>query len=71
MYGLEHSNGGLITFAGGVPLINKAGQFIGAIGVSGGPVLQVGDSMLGCQNTVTVLNVQDLVVAKAAAMTYV
>ena len=38
MYGLEHSNGGLITFPGGVPLKSGAGEFIGSIGVSGGSV---------------------------------
>jgi len=38
VYGLEHSNGGLITFPGGVPLKNRSGDFIGAIGVSGGTV---------------------------------
>ena len=35
LYGIEVSNGGLITFAGGVPIRNKAGEVIGAIGVSG------------------------------------
>lgn len=35
-FNLEHSNGGLITFAGGVVLKNTAGMVIGAIGVSGG-----------------------------------
>ena len=67
LYGLEHSNGGLITFPGGVPLRwlirqkscqssakdyisrNKAGEFIGSVGVSGGTVED------------------DLAVAKAAA----
>jgi len=38
VYGLEHSNGGLITFPGGVPLKNRSGDFIGSIGVSGGTV---------------------------------
>ena len=38
VYGLEHSNGGLITFPGGVPLRNSSGVFIGSIGVSGGTV---------------------------------
>merc|ERR1711915_619252 len=38
VYGLEHSNGGLITFPGGVPLKNRSGYFIGSIGVSGGTV---------------------------------
>jgi uncharacterized protein GlcG (DUF336 family) len=32
---IEHSNGGLITFPGGVPIRNGEGQIIGAIGVSG------------------------------------
>lgn len=37
-YGIEHSNGGLITFPGGVPFKNAAGETIGAIGVSGSSV---------------------------------
>jgi uncharacterized protein GlcG (DUF336 family) len=35
LFGIEHSNGGLITFPGGVPLRDKSGAIIGAIGVSG------------------------------------
>lgn len=35
-FNLEHSNGGLITFAGGVVIKNSAGIVIGAVGVSGG-----------------------------------
>jgi uncharacterized protein GlcG (DUF336 family) len=38
--GLERSNGGLATFAGGVPLVAPDGTVIGAVGVSGGAVLQ-------------------------------
>ncbi len=38
LYNIEHSNGGLITFPGGVPVINMAGEIIGAIGVSGSSV---------------------------------
>lgn len=38
LYGIEHSNGGLITFAGGVPIKNAQGTVIGAIGVSGSTV---------------------------------
>lgn len=34
--GLERSNGGLMTFPGGVPLHNADGRLLGAIGVSGG-----------------------------------
>jgi len=38
LYNIEHSNGGLITFPGGIPLKNTAGEVIGAIGVSGDTV---------------------------------
>ena len=38
LYNIEHSNGGLITFPGGIPLKNKNGDVIGAIGVSGSSV---------------------------------
>ena len=37
LYGIEHSNGGLITFPGGVPL-KQGDEVIGAIGVSGSTV---------------------------------
>src|ERR1700742_843058 len=39
LYGIEHSNGGLISFPGGV-LLKHGGIIIGAIGVSGGTVEQ-------------------------------
>lgn len=38
LYNIEHSNGGLITFPGGVVVKNSAGEIIGAIGVSGSTV---------------------------------
>lgn len=38
LYNIEHSNGGLITFSGGVPIKSAAGAVIGAIGVSGSTV---------------------------------
>jgi uncharacterized protein GlcG (DUF336 family) len=38
LYNIEHSNGGLITFPGGIPIKNAAGDVIGAIGVSGSSV---------------------------------
>lgn len=38
LYNIEHSNDGLITFPGGVPLKNSAGAIIGGIGVSGSTV---------------------------------
>jgi uncharacterized protein GlcG (DUF336 family) len=38
LYNIEHSNGGLITFPGGVPVRNSQGAVIGAIGVSGSVV---------------------------------
>ena len=40
IYGIEHSNDGLITFGGGLPLTDEAGNVIGAVGVSGGMVDQ-------------------------------
>jgi uncharacterized protein GlcG (DUF336 family) len=38
LYGIEHSNNGLITFPGGVPIVDENGVLIGAIGVSGSSV---------------------------------
>ena len=38
LYNIEHSNGGLITFPGGVPLTNADGTIIGAVGASGSTV---------------------------------
>ena len=38
LYNIEHSNGGLITFYGGVPIKSPNGEIIGAIGVSGSTV---------------------------------
>ncbi|MEO8770119.1 MAG: heme-binding protein [Ferruginibacter sp.] len=38
LFNIEHSNGGLITFPGGVIIKNAAGEIIGAIGVSGSSV---------------------------------
>jgi uncharacterized protein GlcG (DUF336 family) len=38
LYGIEFSNDGLITFGGGIPLEDSAGNIIGAIGVSGSTV---------------------------------
>src|SRR5580700_1675523 len=38
LFGIEHSNGGLITFPGGVPLKDAKGSVVGAIGVSGSSV---------------------------------
>ena len=37
-YGIEHSNEGLITFPGGLPIVNREGILIGGIGVSGSSV---------------------------------
>jgi uncharacterized protein GlcG (DUF336 family) len=40
LYNIEHSNGGLISFPGGVLLKDGSGKIVGAIGVSGGSVEQ-------------------------------
>ena len=39
-FGLEQTNGGLIVFAGGIPIRDADGTVIGAVGVSGGAVEQ-------------------------------
>lgn len=38
LFNIEVSNQGLITFPGGVPITNKEGVIIGAVGVSGSSV---------------------------------
>lgn len=38
LYNIEVSNGGLITFPGGLPITDAEGKVIGAIGVSGNTV---------------------------------
>ena len=38
LFNIEHSNGGLITFPGGIPIKNSNNEIIGAIGVSGSSV---------------------------------
>ena len=38
LYNIEHSNGGLISFPGGLPINGAGGALIGGIGVSGSTV---------------------------------
>ncbi len=38
LFNIEHSNQGLITFPGGIPIRNGNGDIIGAVGVSGDTV---------------------------------
>ncbi|MCJ8159107.1 heme-binding protein [Sphingomonas sp. LaA6.9] len=38
--GFDRTNGGLIVFAGGIPVHDADGRLIGAVGVSGGAVAQ-------------------------------
>jgi uncharacterized protein GlcG (DUF336 family) len=38
LYNIEHSNQGLVTFPGGIPVKDSGGTVIGAIGVSGSTV---------------------------------
>ena len=40
IYQIEHSNDGLMTFPGGVPIRDQQGLIIGAIGISGGSIKQ-------------------------------
>ena len=37
---LEHSNGGLAPFAGGISVHGRGGELLGAVGISGGAVPQ-------------------------------
>lgn len=39
LYGVENTNGGLVVFGGGFPIV-KDGKIIGGVGVSGGSVEQ-------------------------------
>ena len=53
LFGIEHSNDGLITFPGGLPIVDEDGVLVGAIGVSGSSVendhavAAAGDEVLG------------------------
>jgi uncharacterized protein GlcG (DUF336 family) len=38
LFNIEHSNGGLITFPGGIPLTTPDGVILGGVGVSGSSV---------------------------------
>lgn len=38
--GLDRTNGGLVVFAGGIPIRDADGTLLGAVGVSGGAVAQ-------------------------------
>lgn len=38
LFNIEHSNDGLISFPGGIPIESEKGEVIGAIGVSGSTV---------------------------------
>jgi uncharacterized protein GlcG (DUF336 family) len=40
VYGIEHSNAGLVTFGGGLPITDREGNVIAGVGVSGGSVEQ-------------------------------
>jgi len=49
LFGIEHSNGGLISFPGGIVLKDTSGKIVGAIGVSGGSVDQDHEVALAAQ----------------------
>jgi uncharacterized protein GlcG (DUF336 family) len=57
LYGIEHSNDGLITFPGGLPIVDHEGVLIGAIGVSGS---SVENDHLVAEAGVKVIGVSDL-----------
>ncbi|PSJ43473.1 GlcG/HbpS family heme-binding protein [Allosphingosinicella deserti] len=49
--GLDATNGGLVVFAGGMPLLSPGGSMIGAVGVSGGSVAQDAQVAAAAANT--------------------
>ncbi|KGS08686.1 MULTISPECIES: GlcG/HbpS family heme-binding protein [Burkholderia] len=54
---IEHSNGGLVTFGGGLPLLDANGSCVGAVGVSGGTVDDDGAIAQACVDAfATLLN---------------
>lgn len=40
LWAIQETNGGLVVFGGGQPIIDHNGYFIGAVGISGGTVQQ-------------------------------
>ncbi|WP_346761215.1 GlcG/HbpS family heme-binding protein [Agaribacillus aureus] len=52
IYNIEHSNDGLITFPGGMPIKDKKGIIIGAIGISGGTIEQDHDIATGAAESI-------------------
>lgn len=50
--GLEQTNGGLVVFAGGIPIRDADGRRVGAVGVSGGSVAQDREVALAALNAV-------------------
>lgn len=54
IYNIEHSNDGLVTFPGGIPIKNSDGKIIGAIGVSGGTIEQ--DQVIAIAGVESILN---------------
>ncbi|ACK50723.1 protein of unknown function DUF336 [Methylocella silvestris BL2] len=57
LFGIEHSNDGLITFPGGLPIVDEEGVLVGAIGVSGS---SVENDNIVAQAGVAVLGVSEL-----------
>jgi uncharacterized protein GlcG (DUF336 family) len=57
LFGIEHSNHGLITFPGGLPIVDEEGVLVGAIGVSGS---SVENDHAVAQAGVAVIGVSDL-----------
>ena len=53
IYNIEISNQGLITFPGGIPIKDKEGVIIGAIGISGGSIEQ--DHSIATQAAASIL----------------
>ena len=56
LYAIQETNGGLVVFGGGQPIIDPDGYFIGAVGVSGGTVQQdIDTSVHGAESVGTTI----------------
>lgn len=53
IYGIEWTNGGLVSFVGGLPLTDADGRVIGAVGVSGGRGTQDLEVAQACAEALT------------------
>lgn len=54
LFNIEQTNGGLVSFPGGVPIKDENGNIVGAIGISGGTIEQ--DHEIALTGAMAILN---------------